>query len=133
MQELSFSCFNASWQTFNNHFNVGGEITCEQFINACQIGTYTKRKLKDLISDPPENLSVKRLHATSAVEAYPIDDRPRGIEDIKSIKYHMKNPIQSPCFLVNYKNRSIFLDGMHRLVAASLVGKRIVVMFVINL
>lgn len=133
MQELSFSCFNDSWQTFNKHFNTKKEITCEQFINACRKGMYTTYKLKDLIDDPPENLSIKRLLAKNINEAYPLNDRPRGIEDIKSVKYHMKNSIQSPCFLVKYKNKYIFLDGMHRLVATSLLGKRSICIFVINL
>ena len=87
--------------------------------------------LQQLLMHLIENLNVNRLQATSIQEAY--SDMPRGIDDIKSVKYHMKNKNTSPCIIVNYMNRLILLDGMHRLVAASLIKKRKIVILMVTI
>jgi hypothetical protein len=119
--EISFPVYNDAWMTFNTHYN-NLKITCDDFRQSVQNGDYIKYNLKDILNSDIENLNVNRLLAASIKEAY--SDRPRGIHDIISVKYHMKNKYTSPCVIVNFQNRLILLDGMHRLVAASLSGKR---------
>ena len=59
---------------------------------------------------------------------------PRGLADIKSIQYHMKSTTVPPVF-VEWKTkdgvRTIFLDGMHQIVAASISKKRKIPIFLI--
>jgi len=128
--EITFSVFNDAWLTFNNHYNHSN-ITCEIFRKYVQQGEYIKYNLKDIMTSDIENLNLNRLKATSIKEAYPPSDNPRGVKDIQSVKYHMKNKYTSPCVMIQYLNHYILLDGMHRLVAASLSGKRKIAMLLI--
>jgi hypothetical protein len=95
------------------------------------------KKLRDLTDNPPENFSIARVQAKSVVEAYPENDRPRGTADIKSVNYHMKSGSVPPAFMIEWNTktgtRSIFLDGMHRIVAASLSKKRKISIFLITI
>jgi hypothetical protein len=129
--EISFSVYNDAWMTFNTHYNSNKIITCDVFRQCVENGDYIKYNLKDIINDEIENLNVKRLLATSINTAY--SDRPRGINDIKSVKYHMKNKYTSPCIIVNFQEKLILLDGMHRLVAASLSGKRKIAILMVTI
>jgi len=64
----------------------------------------------------------------SAVKAFPLNDRPRGIDDIKSVKYHqnqIKNKIISPIWIVCKNNKYILIDGVHRIVASYIEKKNI--------
>ena len=65
-------------------------------------------------------------------EAYPLDDRPRGMDDIVSVKYHTNHPI-SPIVIVKEKHREILLDSVHRLIATKLSGKRNIIVYVITI
>lgn len=127
--EISFSVFNDAWMTFNTHYNK--KTTCDMFRLAVENGNYIKYSLKYIMSSEIENLNIDRLQATSIQEAY--SDMPRGMDDIKSVKYHMKNKNTSPCIIVNYMNRLILLDGMHRLVAASLIKKRKIAILMVTI
>lgn len=71
------------------------------------------------------------LAAKSPEDIFPENDRPRGIADIDSVKYHMvtenhTDPIMILC-IKNENNGSdkpdkyILLDGVHRLAAAYLL------------
>ncbi len=68
---------------------------------------------------------------------YPINDRPRGDNDIKSVLYHRQNIIQKgytePIWLIFTKNNFILLDGVHRIVATYLENKQNIKAFVITL
>lgn len=72
-----------------------------------------------------ENFNSDRLK-DSAMNAYPLDDRPRGYADTSSVEYH-QNQIKEqndidPIWLV-YKNKKyILLDGAHRIVASYIEG-----------
>ena len=68
-----------------------------------------------------DNFNSNRLQ-NSAVKAYPLHDRPRGNDDISSVKFHQKQikkkkDIQ-PIWLVLKDKKYILLDGAHRIVAS---------------
>lgn len=96
--ELSFNTFSDAWQTFKTYFN-DGSITFEQFYNATMERKLISRTIKDLIDNPPENIALNRIRAKSATDAYPENNRPRGLADIKSVQYHMKSTTV-PIFLI---------------------------------
>lgn len=66
---------------------------------------------------------------------YPLEDRPRGDTDITSVNYHvfLQRPI-SPIVVAkvmdNGTMRYIKLDGVHRLIAASIRKSPIKVLFI---
>lgn len=66
---------------------------------------------------------------------YPINNRPRGDNDIKSVLYHRQNIRQTgytePIWIIFTKNRFILLDGVHRIVATYLENKQNIKAFVI--
>jgi hypothetical protein len=130
IQQLSFSSFNDAWETYNTHYH---KISLDDFYHATQQGYYINYNIKDIINIPPDNLDVDRLLAKTVEEAYPVTNRPRGIDDIKSVKYHMKSPCVSPIIIIKNKNKEILIDGVHRLVAAKLAGKRKVLVYIINI
>ena len=68
-----------------------------------------------------DNFNSDRLQK-SAVKAYPLVDRPRGDEDITSVKYYQKQIQQkkeiTPVWLIQKNKKYILLDGAHRVVAS---------------
>lgn len=74
------------------------------------------------------NVAVDRLLAKSPEEAYPKSDRPRGKKDIDSVEYHMNTDIIEPIIVFDMDGDKIMIDGMHRLIAANLVGFDVEVM-----
>ena len=74
-----------------------------------------------------ENVSLDRLKARSPEEAYPTQDRPRGKEDISSVRYLCTtDDLVSPIVAIRKRTARgkrqvwILLDGMHRMVASAL-------------
>jgi len=69
-----------------------------------------------------DNFDPNRLKPT-AEEAYPLpNSRPRGSQDISSVKFY-QNQIQqqkdiTPIWLIQKNNKYILLDGAHRIVAS---------------
>jgi hypothetical protein len=83
-----------------------------------------------------DNFNPIRLQK-SASKAYPINDRPRGNNDISSVKYYQKQ-IQStknisPIWLCKKKNKYTLLDGAHRIVASYIENKQYILAYVIKL
>ena len=74
-----------------------------------------------------ENFNSDRLK-DSPVNAYPLNDRPRGNADITSVEYHQNQIKQQSIVDINpiwllYKNKKyILLDGAHRIVASYIEG-----------
>jgi hypothetical protein len=67
-----------------------------------------------------DNFQSDRLQKT-AVQAYPLNNRPRGDKDISSVKYYQKQ-IQkqkeiAPIWMIQKNDKYILLDGAHRIVA----------------
>ena len=82
------------------------------------------------------NFNPERLQS-SAVKSYPLHNRPRGDEDISSVKYHQKRIKKKlniqPIWIVQHKNDYILLDGAHRLVASHIENQKSIPCFcVIN-
>ena len=82
-----------------------------------------------------DNFNPERLQS-SAVKAYPLHNRPRGDEDIRSVKYHqslLKNKLDiQPIWLLKTKNNYILLDGAHRIVASYIENKQYIPTYVIK-
>ena len=128
--ELTFSSFNDAWHTYKTHFNKNAKL--EDFLLATQKSRPQSIKINEIIKLKPLNLNLERLNTKTAEEAYPLNDRPRGIADIKSVKYHQKKEC-SPIVMIRDDSRLIFADGVHRLIAAKLLGKRTVMCHTIQL
>ena len=80
-----------------------------------------KIPLNTFKNDNVDNFDSVRLQ-NSAVKAYPLNDRPRGNEDISSVKYYQKQ-IQrkkeiTPVWMIQKNKKYILLDGAHRIVAS---------------
>jgi hypothetical protein len=73
------------------------------------------------------NFNPQRLQKT-AIKAFPLDNRPRGDLDIKSVKFYQKqlqnkNEID-PIWIIKKNNNYILLDGAHRIVASYIENKK---------
>ena len=81
------------------------------------------------------NFNSNRLQNT-AEEAYPINNRPRGNNDIESVFFHQKKiqsgEILEPIWTVVKNNKYILLDGAHRIVASYIEKKPFIYSYVIN-
>jgi hypothetical protein len=68
---------------------------------------------------------------------YPADNRPRGKDDLDSVKYHRreikKNGQVEPIWIAKKGNRYIKLDGVHRLVATYLENKRTIPAYIVTI
>jgi len=83
-----------------------------------------------------DNFDPNRLQ-TSAVKAYPINNRPRGNSDINSVKYYQKKIQQNinitPIWMIHKNNKYILLDGAHRIVASYIENIKYINSYVIIL
>ena len=73
----------------------------------------------------------------SAVEAYPLYDRPRGNKDISSVKFYQKQ-IQKkkailPVWMILKDKKYILLDGAHRIVASYIENKNTIPAYIITI
>ena len=81
-----------------------------------------------------ENINPERLSATP----YPSADRPRGQANLLSVRHHRRTIrrrgcVESPIWIARKGSRIIMLDGVHRVVATYLEGKRTIPAYVVNL
>ena len=83
-----------------------------------------------------ENFNPDRLQK-SAVKAYPLNNRPRGNDDISSVKYYQKQIQQKkdiiPIWMVQKNKKYILLDGAHRIVSSYIENKRYINSYIINI
>ncbi len=63
------------------------------------------------------NFDPNRLQKT-AREAYPLNNRPRGIKDIQSVEYHQSQKFIQPIWMICENGNYTLLDGAHRIVAS---------------
>lgn len=82
------------------------------------------------------NFNPNRLQK-SAVKAYPLHDRPRGNNDISSVKYYQKlikaKKEVTPIWMIKKNNEYTLLDGAHRIVSNYIEGKRYINSYIINI
>jgi len=100
-------------------------ISHDEFLARIQEGLTQDLNSKDFFELNIENHRLDRaFDAKLPEQAYPIDDRPRGIEDVESVKYFMNPSFPvSPILVAIIQDadrnvRKIKLDGVHRLIAA---------------
>ena len=83
-----------------------------------------------------KNFDPVRLQV-SAVKAYPVHNRPRGDDDIKSVKFYQKqiqdNINIEPIWMIQQNKKYILLDGAHRIVASFIEQQRYIDAYVIKL
>jgi len=96
---------------------------------------YKSKLCKIPITKKIYNFDSNRLQKT-ALDAYPINNRPRGNKDLSSVKYYQKQIRQKkdiyPIFIVKKNNKYILLDGAHRIVASYIEGKKYISAYVIK-
>jgi len=93
-----------------------------------KISMFKKGKIK--------NFNPERLKGTKIIDAYPIENRPRGKKDINSVKYHIKQiKLRNyPCIWVaKKKNNMILLDGAHRVVSYYLSKKEKIPTYIVSI
>lgn len=108
------------------------EIAAKYHIFNSELTTFSLSKCKNKLG----NFNPERLK-TTAVEAYPIENRPRGTDDIKSVKFYQKtikvgNDIP-PIWIVKKDDKFILLDGVHRIVASHIEGKKSINCYIIKM
>ena len=91
-------------------------------------------KINLLLCKNMVNFDSNRLQNT-AEKAYPIDNRPRGDDDINSVIFHQKQ-IQNgeslePIWIIVRDNNYILLDGAHRIVASYIEKKQVLYSYII--
>lgn len=77
------------------------------------------------------NFDSNRLQKTAA-EAYPLDNRPRGIKDIQSVEYHQSQKCIQPIWIICENGKYTLLDGAHRIVASYINDLEFVSAYVIK-
>ena len=77
------------------------------------------------------NFDSTRLQKT-AREAYPLDNRPRGIKDIQSVEYHQSQKCIQPIWIICENGKYTLLDGAHRIVASYINDLEFVSAYVIK-
>ena len=74
------------------------------------------------------NFNRKMRYKSTAKRAYPINDRPRGEDDIKSVNYFVKTLKSKksipPISILKRRNECILLDGAHRIVATYIAKRK---------
>ena len=82
-----------------------------------------------------DNFNPLRLQKT-AIDAYPLKNRPRGKNDISSVKFYQKEIQQkreiTPIWIIKQNKKYILLDGAHRVVASYIDNKRYINAYVIT-
>ena len=83
-----------------------------------------------------ENFDPIRLQV-SALKAYPKNNRPRGENDIKSVKFYQKQLQQKinihPIWMIYQNNKYILMDGAHRIVASFIEKEKYIYAYVIKI
>lgn len=91
--------------------------------------TKTKKVKLDLLlfkKGKINNFNPDRLKGKKITDAYPLQNRPRGIKDITSVRYHIKqikNKNYPYIWIAKKNNKFILLDGVHCVVAYHISNK----------
>ena len=110
-------------------FKSKEEATIKHIFNSKLI-YFQLSKCKNLDNFNPERLQ------TTAIKAYPLDNRPREDEDISSVEYYqklIKNKLDiQPIWIMKKNNNYVLLDGAHRIVASYIENKHYIPTYLIN-
>ena len=110
-------------------FKSKEEATIKHIFNSKLI-YFPLSKCKNLDNFNPERLQ------TTAIKAYPLDNRPREDEDISSVEYYqklIKNKLDiQPIWIMKKNNNYVLLDGAHRIVASYIEHKHYIPTYLIN-
>ena len=110
-------------------FKSKEEATIKHIFNSKLI-YFPLSKCKNLDNFNPERLQ------TTAIKAYPLDNRPREDKDISSVEYYqklIKNKLDiQPIWIIKKNNNYILLDGAHRIVASYIENKHYIPTYLIN-
>jgi hypothetical protein len=137
-ERIDEETYRDSWITWDTYFRkkVKPIVDEGRFKQAIKQGHLIFMSISEIKGLPIENAGFQRLAAKTAEEAYPENDRPRGDVDIESVKYHLqtKNKV-SPITIARVtdlqgRQRLIKLDGVHRLVAASILQSSVAVLWI---
>lgn len=135
-KEISQATLNHSWGTWRDFYNTVKSVSREEFDKAIKQGEYKLLSIEEFLDLHVENHRLNEYrNAKTAEEFYPLEDRPRGNTDINSVNYHvsLQSPISPICVAkvtVNGTVRYLKLDGVHRLIAASICKSPIKVLFI---
>lgn len=137
--ELDETTVLDGWATYKVYYEnqCSFQISYDQFLVRIKQGVTQDLNSKDFLELNIENHRLHRaFDAKLPEEAYPIEDRPRGIEDVESVK-HFMNPSSplSPILVAIIQDtdgnvRKVKLDGVHRLIAAHICKHPIRVVWV---
>ena len=98
--------------------------------------TLVKFPLSKFKNQYVDNFTSNRLQK-SAVKAYPLHNRPRGNEDISSVKFYQKqiqkNKDILPIWMILKDKKYILLDGAHRIVASYIENKNNISAYIITI
>lgn len=128
-----------SWGTYNEFFAHENSIfiSREQFMKSLKAASYKDISAKEFLTLNIENHRLSTyLLAQTPEEAYPLSDRPRGQTDISSVNYFLAPrepvpPITVACMIDKKgQQRMIKLDGVHRMIAANILRKKLRVVFI---
>ena len=110
-------------------FKSKEEATIKHIFNSKLI-YFPLSKCKNLDNFNPERLQ------TTAIKAYPLDNRPREDKDISSVEYYqklIKNKLDiQPIWIMKKNNNYVLLDGAHRIVASYIENKHYIPTYLIN-
>jgi len=135
-KEISQATLNDSWATWHDFYNTVKNVSHAEFNNAVKQGKYRLMSIQEFLDLHVENHRLNRYkNAKTAEEFYPLEDRQRGDADINSVNYyvslqHPASPICVAKVMTNNTVRYIKLDGVHRLIAASIRKSPISVLFI---
>ena len=109
-------------------FKTIEEATAQHIFNS-NLVDFSMAKFKNLNNFNPERLQ------NTAAKAYPRHDRPRGLEDISSVKYYQKLIQRKidipPIWILKKNNKYTLLDGAHRIVASYIENEKYIPAYII--
>jgi hypothetical protein len=86
--------------------------------------------------DKVKNFKSDRLKARTIETAYPEDDRPKGLYNVESVKYHMtliEKKLNPLIWVVKKNNNYELIHGSHKIIAAHLAHLKKIDAYVINI
>lgn len=131
---ITFEAFKDAWTTWNTHFkeNTNPKIELNDFFH--NHGTYHVMTLSEIIDGDIENIPFDRINTPQhPINVYP--DNNENFRELQSIMWYLRtNDSISPLVVIQLTDqmghhRKILLDGIHRLIAASIDRKQKILVY----